>query len=153
VSTAYECDCGLVFQLAEDSGGRITHCLRRTRPVKVPITQPEPPPAAPATGVQAAPPEPSALRSGEEDREVGIEGGQGIADSYSMPLGEVPSVKRGFNLTDLALIGGGGLMAAAFFWYFLGYRLFGGDRLYPTALLFFAGLSFLVKTMFRDMQN
>jgi hypothetical protein len=153
VSVVYECDCGLVYELADDSAGRITHCSRCKRPVTVPTTQPDLPPAPPVTGVQAAPPEPSVLRSGEEDREAGIEGGMGIADSYPEPPGEVPSVKRGFNLTDLALIGGGGLMAAAFFWYFLGYRLFGGDRLYPTALLFFAGLSFLVKTMFRDMQN
>jgi hypothetical protein len=154
MSIVFKCECGRVYEVADVSAGRTAYCFRCKRPMIVPAkTRPEPPRAVPATGVQAAPPGSSALRGGDAGREAGSKGGPGAEDSRSEPPGEVPSIKRGFNRIDLALIAWCLLLAAALFWYFLGYRLFDGPRLYPAAVMFLTGVSMLVKNISRDMQD
>jgi hypothetical protein len=140
MSIVVKCGCGRTYELTDESAGRTIRCLSCRRPVTVPATaRPKLPPAAAATDVRAAP--------------ADAQHGPGSAASPSEFPGEVPSVKRGFNLTDLAMIGGGVLMAAALLWYFIGYRLFGGERLYPAGILLVTGLSFMLSNIARDMQE
>lgn len=63
-----------------------------------------------------------------------------------------PSIKRRFNLTDMALAGGSIMMVAAVLWYFIGAKWFGGDRRVAGAL-FVAGFVFLLKNIAKDMQG
>jgi hypothetical protein len=83
-------------------------------------------------------------------RQRGQRGHRGLAFGFSQRIPLHPA--GGGNLTDLALIGHGLLTAAAYFWYFIGHQLFGGDRLYPTGVLLLAGLTTLVIFIAWDME-
>ncbi|HWG46809.1 MAG TPA: hypothetical protein VN688_28865 [Gemmataceae bacterium] len=140
MSIIFKCECGRDYELEDENTPRTIHCLICKRPITVPVkSRPEIPSAVTTTGVQSVPTDPHPQVDS--------------AASRSDLPSESPRIKRGFNLTDLALAGGGILMVAAFLWYFVGYRIFGGERLYPAGVLFLTGLLFIVRIMMRDMQN
>jgi hypothetical protein len=60
---------------------------------------------------------------------------------------------RGLSLTDRGLVIGGLLIGAGLFWYFIGFKLFKGERLRPAGALFFCGLSVLLRNVFKDMAS
>lgn len=165
MSIAFQCKCGRAYNLADASAGRTIHCLNYRQPMTVPArTAPQPPPAASTAAVQVEPTVPqhsevsATSPSGAEQDLVAranllLRQLRGEAAEPSGHPGEALSVKRGFSRADLVLVGGGILMAAAFFWYFIGYRLFGGERLYPTGALIVSGLFFMLKHIARDMQD
>ena len=55
--------------------------------------------------------------------------------------------------SDLVLGGGALMMAAAALWYFIGFRLFGGPRLYPAVALSVMGLLLMIRSVEKGMEH
>jgi hypothetical protein len=130
----------------------VIHCLNSKKAVTVPVVRSsEKPSAALPTDIRAMPTTSRPGRDQGRDTVVGNEDRLESTAVDSAPLNQMPSTKREFTLSDRTVVVGGILMAAAFLWYFIGYRLFGAERYSPAVALLFGGVAFIVRNVAKDL--
>ncbi len=154
MSIPFKCECGRTYDFEHEYASRTIHCPKCRTPIDVPMLMPSPNGAAlVATRVQAMPVTAQPRRVPGQDTVAGDERRMEAMDSDAGPVDTMSSGKRRLSRSDLVLGASAILMAAAALWYFIGFRLFGGPRLYPAIALLVTGLLFMIRSVEKGMEH
>jgi hypothetical protein len=154
MSIPFQCECGRAYDFEHEHAFRTIHCPKCRTPIDVPMLVPSANAAAVvATRVQAMPATAQPRRVPGQDTVAGDEGRLEAMASDAGPVDESPSGRRRLGRSDLVLGGGAMMMVLAALWYFIGFRLFGGPRLYPAVALLVTGLLFLIRSVEKGMEH
>jgi len=154
MSIPFKCECGREYDFEHEYASRTIHCPKCRTDIDVPMLVPSTNGAAlVATRVPSMPGTAQPRRVAGQGTVAGDEGRMEAMDSDVGPVDAISSSKRRLSSSDLILGGSALLMGLAALWYFIGFRLFGGPRLYPAIALLLTGILFMIRSVEKGMEH